>query len=48
MTPTTRRAISLSVLWLGAFGFLALDMHRTLIRAVWPYLESFYFTNIAF
>jgi hypothetical protein len=48
MSAMTRRAISLSVLWLGAFWFLALDMHRTLIRTVWPYLESFYFTNIAF
>jgi len=48
MTQMTRRAISLSVLFLGAFSFLALDMHRTLIRTVWPYLESFYFTNIAF
>jgi hypothetical protein len=48
MTATTRRAITLSVLFLGTFTFLALDLHRTLIRAVWPYLESFYFTNIAF
>jgi len=48
MTQSTRKAITLSVLFLATFGFLALDMHRTLIRAVWPYLESFYFTNIAF
>jgi hypothetical protein len=48
MTQMTRRAITLSTIWLGAFIFLALDMHRTLIRTVWPYLESFYFTNIAF
>lgn len=48
MNATTRRAITLSVLFLGAFTFLALDLHRTLIRAVWPYLESFWATNIAF
>jgi len=48
MTQMTRRATTLGVLFAGAFIFLALDMHRTAIRAVWPYLESFYFTNIAF
>lgn len=48
MSATTRRAITLSVLFLGAFTFLALDLHRTLLRAVWPYLESFWATNIAF
>ena len=48
MTQMTRRAITLSTIWLAAFAFLALDMHRTAIRTVWPYLESFYFTNIAF
>jgi hypothetical protein len=48
MSAMKRRAITLSVLFLGAFTFLALDMHRTLIRAVWPYLESFWATNIAF
>ena len=48
MSDRTRRAITLSVLFLGAFTFLALDLHRTILRAVWPYLESFYFTNIAF
>lgn len=48
MTQITRRAITLSVLFLGTFTFLALDLHRTILRAVWPYLESFWATNIAF
>lgn len=48
MTQITRRAITLSALFLAIFGFLALDMHRTLLRAVWPYLESFWLTNAAF
>lgn len=48
MTAVTRRALTLGALWLAGFTFLALDLHRTLIRAVWPYLESFWATNIAF
>lgn len=40
MNATTRRAISLSVLFLGAFTFLALDLHRTILSAAWPYLEA--------
>jgi hypothetical protein len=48
MQAVTRRAITLSALVLGGVTLLALDLHRVVLRAVWPYLESFWFTNIAF
>lgn len=42
MTLATRRAITLSFLWLSAFAFLALDLHRVVIRTVWPYITAYY------
>ncbi len=48
MTTTTRQAITIAVLMIGGIAFLVSDLHRIIIAAVWPYLESFWATNIAF
>jgi len=37
MAPTARRAITLSVLVIGAAAILVCDLHRLAIAAVWPY-----------
>ena len=42
MTASTRRFITITILMTLSLVFLANDMHRHLIAAVWPHLEAFW------
>jgi hypothetical protein len=42
MSALARRTITLSFLWLATFAFLAFDLHKAVIRQVWPYLTAYY------
>jgi hypothetical protein len=41
MTATTRRFITITILMTASLVFLANDLHKDLIAAVWPHLEAF-------
>jgi hypothetical protein len=46
---SNRASFTLAVTGAAALGLaLALDVHRIILRAVWPSIESFWFTFIAF
>jgi hypothetical protein len=42
MTTTTRQAIFISLLMIGGIAFLVGDLHKDILRAVWPILEAFW------
>lgn len=42
MTTTTRQAIFITVLMIGGIAFLVGDLHRTILQAIWPFIESFW------
>lgn len=41
MTASTRRFIAITILMTGSLVFLANDLHKDLIAAVWPHIEAF-------
>lgn len=42
MTATTRRFITITILMTASLVFLANDLHKDLIAAVWPHIEAFW------
>lgn len=48
MTQSNRKALTLTgVTILGAIA-IATELHRHFLAAVWPFIDSFWFTYIAF
>jgi hypothetical protein len=45
-TLQTRHAALLALLIVGGLAFLVGDLHRVIIRAVWPFIETFWDTYI--
>lgn len=42
MTTTTRQSIFITVCMIAGIAFLVGDLHRTIIAAVWPFIEAFW------
>lgn len=38
----TRQAVLAAVLIIAGIAFLVGDLHRTILQAVWPFLEAFW------
>jgi hypothetical protein len=47
MSETKKAALIATAMILG-IAFLVGDLHRIILQAVWPLVESFWFTYIAF
>jgi hypothetical protein len=47
MTTRTKDAIVITILMLTGLAMIG-DLHRIILRAVWPYVQMFWETYIAF
>lgn len=42
MTTRTKDAAVLAIVMIAGLAFLIGDLHRTILRAVWPYVTAFF------
>lgn len=48
MTTTIRRILAVALAVTLGFAIAAFEPHRHILAAVWPLIDSFWFTYIAF